>query len=248
MKYKALIFDLDGTAIPAKKEALPSTRVIDSIRKAQEVISVSAATGRSFPMVQAILDKCKFNNPCILSGGTEIIDPITNKIVWQVRLPENQVKQIVKVCLPYPYEVFFSDDVQGLPARDKRVRGSERIVYIKDCKLDDAKKIQKELLKIQDIASHFAGSWTPERVDFHITQKEATKKHAVNKLIKMLHVNKNEVIAVGDNNNDIPLFESAGFKVAMRNASDDLIQIADYIAPSVDEDGLAYVIDKFILS
>jgi HAD superfamily hydrolase (TIGR01484 family) len=247
MRYKALIFDLDGTAIPAVKNALPSDNIIDSIGKAQRVVTVSAATGRSLPMVQAILNACKLKDPCILSGGTEIIDPLTNKIVWQVRLLENQVKQIVKVCLPYPYEVFFSDDIKGLPARDRKVSGSERIVYIKDCKMEDAKKIQKELKEIQNITSHFAGSWTPDRVDVHITHKDATKKHAVNELTKMLCVGKNEVIAVGDNNNDIPLFESAGFKVAMGNATDDLKRVADYIAPPVKKDGLAYVIQKFIL-
>jgi len=239
---------MDGTAIPAIKDALPSTRITDSISKAQKVVSVSAATGRSLPMVQALLKKCNLKDPCILSGGTEIINPLNFNILWEVRLSKHQVTKIIEVCNPYPYEVFFSDEVKGLPARNKIQTGSERIVYVKDCKMDDAKKIQKDLMKMNDIAAHFAGSWTQGRVDIHITHISATKKHAVDQLIKILHVEKKEVLVVGDTSNDVPLFESAGFRVAMGNATDDLKQKADYIAPSVEEDGLAHVIETFILS
>jgi hydroxymethylpyrimidine pyrophosphatase-like HAD family hydrolase len=55
------------------------------------------------------------------------------------------------------------------------------------------------------------------------------------------------MIGVGDGYNDFPLLEACGLKVAMGNALEDLKGIADYIAPSVDEDGVANVIEKFIL-
>lgn len=54
-------------------------------------------------------------------------------------------------------------------------------------------------------------------------------------------------MVVGDGGNDLPLFELAGFKVAMGNAEEVLKKQADWIAPSVDEDGLAVAIKKFIL-
>lgn len=47
--------------------------------------------------------------------------------------------------------------------------------------------------------------------------------------------------------NDLPLFEASGFKVAMGNACPELKAVADYIAPSVTEDGLAHVVDRYIL-
>lgn len=55
-------------------------------------------------------------------------------------------------------------------------------------------------------------------------------------------------MAVGDGYNDYPLLMAAGFKVAMGNAVPEVKAIADYIAPSVDEDGAADVIEKFILN
>lgn len=56
------------------------------------------------------------------------------------------------------------------------------------------------------------------------------------------------MIGVGDGYNDFPLLMSCGLKIAMGNAIEELKDIADYIAPSVDEDGLAKVIDKYYLN
>jgi hydroxymethylpyrimidine pyrophosphatase-like HAD family hydrolase len=40
---------------------------------------------------------------------------------------------------------------------------------------------------------------------------------------------------------------ACGFKIAMGNANEELKQIADYVAPSVEEDGVAHIVEKFIL-
>ena len=56
------------------------------------------------------------------------------------------------------------------------------------------------------------------------------------------------MIGVGDARNDAPLLNVCGLKVAMGNADDKLKKIAHYIAPSVDEDGVAHVVERFILS
>jgi hydroxymethylpyrimidine pyrophosphatase-like HAD family hydrolase len=55
------------------------------------------------------------------------------------------------------------------------------------------------------------------------------------------------MIGVGDGHNDLPLFEACGFRVAMGNADEELKKLADYIAPSVEDDGIVDVIEKFIL-
>ena len=54
-------------------------------------------------------------------------------------------------------------------------------------------------------------------------------------------------MAVGDSGNDLPLFENAGFKVAMGNASPLLKQAADVVVASVKDNGLAEAIQKYIL-
>ena len=98
------------------------------------------------------------------------------------------------------------------------------------------------------LVAHAMGSWTPGTYDVHITHELATKKHALQSLLARLNVDHNNVMVVGDGGNDIPLFELAGLKVAMGNGADALKNKADWVAPSVDEDGLAVAIEKYILS
>lgn len=80
----------------------------------------------------------------------------------------------------------------------------------------------------------------------HITNRIATKKYALETLLRILDIKKNEVIGIGDTDNDLPLFESVGFKIAMANGTEKLKSLADCIAPSVTEDGLASIIDKVL--
>ena len=246
-KYEALIFDIDGVAILIRLDARPSNRVIDAVKKAQRVVKVSAATGRSMPYARRILSDLALTDPCIVSGGTQIIDPTTEETLWEKRLTQEQVQNVVDIFTTYPYEIGFSDELKGAPAKDKKVTGPERIIYVWALKRETAEDLQRKLNQIEGVAAHIAESWTKGCVDIHITNALATKKDAIEKLIEILDIEKENIIGVGDSDNDLPLFESVGYKVAMGNAVDRLKNAADYIAPSVDEDGLVDVIDRFIL-
>jgi hydroxymethylpyrimidine pyrophosphatase-like HAD family hydrolase len=61
------------------------------------------------------------------------------------------------------------------------------------------------------------------------------------------HLSATQVMAVGDNDNDVPMLQWAGVGVAVGNASPLARTAADWIAPPVSEDGAAAAIDKYIL-
>ena len=67
-------------------------------------------------------------------------------------------------------------------------------------------------------------------------------------MAEILKIGKDAILGVGDHENDMLLFDAVGFKVAMGNAEDNLKAKADFIAPTVYDDGLAFVIDKFIIT
>lgn len=91
-------------------------------------------------------------------------------------------------------------------------------------------------------------SWSKGKVSLLISHTAATKQHAILKVAEILKIDTHEIIGVGDGYNDFPLLMACGLKIAMGNAVLELKEIADYIAPSVDEDGVAHIIEKFILS
>jgi len=56
-----------------------------------------------------------------------------------------------------------------------------------------------------------------------------------------------ETMAVGDSGNDASMIEWAGVGVAMGNALHEAVAVADWVAPSVEDDGLVAAIDKFVV-
>ena len=61
-------------------------------------------------------------------------------------------------------------------------------------------------------------------------------------------INPDEIMAVGDQDNDVDMLKVANIKVAMGNSTEGLKQVANFIAPPVEKDGLAFAIEKFILN
>jgi HAD superfamily hydrolase (TIGR01484 family) len=247
MEYKAIILDLDGTTIPNRKDGMPSKRVIDIIHRLRGDISISAATGRGLNGCKEILKSLGLTSPCIVNGGTRIVDPVTEKVIWEKELDKSQVEKIMAVAKEYHYPVFFGDELEGEHPKSKIIKKGERIIYIEPVTKDDTEIILGKLSKIPNITAHKVISWTPDHFDIHITHSEATKRHSLEILLEILQVEKDEVVAIGDSNNDLPLFELAGYKIAMQNGSEELKSKADMVAPSVAEDGVAIALEKLFL-
>lgn len=74
--------------------------------------------------------------------------------------------------------------------------------------------------------------------------KKASKELAVAKLLNMYGIQYEDVIAFGDDHNDIGLFHACGWSVAMGNAVKELKEIASEITVSNDEDGIAVVLER----
>lgn len=81
-----------------------------------------------------------------------------------------------------------------------------------------------------------------------ICAKGANKWNAIQNLIEKLEILPSEVIAIGDNINDIKMIENAGLGVAMQNGSPHVRAIADVVAPSNNEDGVACIVEKYVLN
>ncbi len=75
-----------------------------------------------------------------------------------------------------------------------------------------------------------------------LTARGVSKGAALRALARRLGIRHEEIVAIGDQDNDRSLLEAAGLRVAMGNAVPELKALADLIAPSVSEDGVAWAI------
>ena len=79
-----------------------------------------------------------------------------------------------------------------------------------------------------------------------IANIDSNKGNAVKKLLEILNIKKEETIAIGDDVNDLSMFEQVGYKVAVDNAIDIVKEKADEITLSNDEDGVAVFLNKLL--
>jgi len=248
MKYKAVIFDIDGTAVSNEQHAKPSKLLIETIEKAKNKTHICAATGRIYATAKWVIDPLKLVDPCIISSGAEIIDPTSGKILWQKSIPKDAVKNILQITSLYPYEMTVASQYVTYPPQKRLMLQDENIIYVKEIPIKQSISLIKKLRNIKNIVVYSAPDYQKGKITLNITHKDATKEKALGILTEMLGIRKEEIIAVGDGENDLPLFASAKLKIALDNATEQLKRSADVIAPSVDKDGLAYIIQEYILS
>lgn len=249
MKYKALILDLDGTTVPNVIETLPNEKVSQAIHRAKDKIHICVATGRPLYLVEDILNHLDLSGPCILNNGTQIYDPVKKRMIKETYHNHDSAKKITQIFNKHKVKFGVFDGINDTDF-DMKQKIPEKIlsIYAPDVRPNDVDKIADELNQVPHAIAQKIKSWTPGFVSIDVTHTDATKLHGIIEIKKLLHVKKDEIIGVGDSYNDFPLLMACGLKIAMGNAVPELKAIADFIAPSVDEDGVATIIEKFILS
>jgi len=246
-KYKALMLDLDGTTIPNRQDGLPSQKVIEAVKKAQKIISVCVATGRPMDQAKQILEVLQIDKPVILLGGSQIIDGKSKEFIYERPLETDDVKTVLTALKPFNVKIVMDEKISKVDFTDSYQPKEVFNVFIKPLSANKADEIANKISYINTIAVHKIISWEPGKISINISHSIATKQHAIYEVAKILRIETSEIIGIGDGYNDFPLLMACGLKVAMGNAVKEIKAIADYIAPSVNEDGVAEVIEKFIL-
>lgn len=250
-KYKAIISDIDGTIAPLKWHAKPSDKVRNAIVEVQQKgITFSLATGKPFYLVEHLIDELGLTSPIIIDNGAAIYDTLTKEPLWESKMDDDIVGKIFTLAKQYNKRVRFSSgknsvDVTEFAAQHTNITK----ILVMGLVVKDAEELIKTIEdNFKNVAVLRAQAHEGEGFrDIYVTNSTATKQHAVMKVAEILGIQTTEIIGIGDHYNDFPLLMACGLKVAMGNAVDDLKAIADYVAPSVNEDGVVDVIQKFIM-
>ncbi len=245
MKYKALLLDIDGTIVLKGFTNLPSEKVKKAIQNIQGKVKICLATSRTLNYADPIIQAIGGVDLCVLNGGAILFDLHTRKILEACYLPENTVKRILQDNNDLRDRTILTTTLE-----DKTLKQSydpaavTGFLYIQ-LTTSEVERVTERLKKVDGISFHILTQTFDNMPVVVVTDVGGTKQQAIEHVIKILQVNPDEIVAVGDGENDIPMILAAGMGVAMGNAADGLKSIADYIAPSVQEDGVAHVIEKF---
>jgi Cof subfamily protein (haloacid dehalogenase superfamily) len=259
-------FDLDGTLVD--NDLILSARLCQAVTQAQQCGAIiTIATGRDTRLTTRFARELGLTAPIICAQGGLIYDFLGDRTLHDVRLPPEIIPQAIDAAKQYGWNLHFEmADRSYLPAvsnhppilfellrysqwsrlddllRDLPETPHKFLVTLNHP--DDRPRIMSELCEIFDgqiriVPSHpYLIEGVPPGV---------TKGSGLAWLANYYTVHQSEVMAVGDNDNDVPMIEWAGLGVAIGNASLAAITAADWIAPPVYEDGAAVTIEKFML-
>lgn len=249
-KYKAVISDIDGTLTILSPTAYPTDRVVKTIKAIHKKgVCFSLATGRPFFMIEYLIKHLGLNSPMITDNGAVIINAKDRSVMWEAVLPNEEASEILKLTKKYQLtrlscDVANFENPKKIPSNVKIRKMSVHGLTEKQAE-DLVKNIRVNFKNLAvDKTAAYEGK---QYLDVYISHADATKQYAVLKYAQILGISTKEIVGIGDHYNDFPLLMACGLKIAMGNAVKDLKEIADYIAPPVEEDGLAQALEKYLL-
>lgn len=269
MKYKILVLDLDGTLTNSKKEITP--RVKKAILAAQEKgVTVVLASGRPtygiVPLAEE-LEIGRYGGYILSYNGGQIINWESQNVVYEKVLSTDVfpylylcAKENGFVILSYKGECILSEDSTNEYVRHEAFLNKMKSVTIDNfldeftmpvpkCLIvgnpDGLSKLEKEMkAQLEEKMNVFRS----EPFFLELVPLGIDKALSLNILLKKLGMKAEEMIACGDGFNDLSMIQLAGLGVAMANAQSVVKESANYITLSNDEDGVADVVERFILA
>lgn len=273
MSYKLICIDIDGTLLTDDKKL--SKRNIDAIKNANNKgVHVAISTGRIFPSANYYAKLIGVKSPIIASNGAYIKDSNEDKVIYKKNMEFNKTIKIINILREYKLRPHFNTHNKILTEDlefSKKVYSKMNEVLSENNKVDielidtwenALKTYEHEILKgiivdkdinkvreVKEIVSKEEGievvsSYTN---NFEVMNKGISKGNAVKILSEILEVKKENVMCIGDSENDLSMIKFAGLGVAMGNATKYIKESADYITDINNEDGVAKAIEKFIL-
>ncbi|MBI3949840.1 MAG: HAD family phosphatase [Acidobacteria bacterium] len=276
MKIGLLALDIDGTLLNAQFQVSEANRRAIQEVIAQGVLVV-LVTGRRFVIAQPIARELELATPLVSHNGAltkntqtlEVIDyhPLAASLARRTVEMGREVKADLVCCydpVGYGRAVFEAVSEQNVRLR----RYLERAPMVVEQVHDLWTYIEEDPIQVMSsgpcalmaqfeevLASHLAGKVTLLKTAYplhdmtilDIIAPQCSKGAAVAAVVARYGLSREEVMAIGDNHNDLEMLEFAGLGVVMGNAEQRVKSLGYHITGSNDEDGVAEAIRRFIL-
>lgn len=265
MSYKLIAIDMDGTLLTPSLEI--SRRTIETVRNVIEKgVVVTLSTGRMYSAAIPFANTLQLDVPLITCNGALVKCAQSGKEYSKKTIPSSYCKEVIQYCHSNNLSLSIYKDDKILIENNTNLHIHQHMDMSEPQIIDDIYTIfDDSIIKI------LIGSKDKNSLDYYtrklyevyknklnfyfslpyfveIIHKDSNKKNALKFLATLLNVRKEEIISIGDNFNDMGMIEYAGLGVAMGNAPNYLKQVADFVTVSNDEDGVNYVLEKFILN
>lgn len=265
--YKLIALDMDGTLLNEEKKISKENYL--AIKQAREKgIKVVLATGRPTKGIERYLGKLDLINDedyCVTYNGSLVVNTGTKEELTKILLTSEDVHYLYDLskkldvnihalttegCIAPKLSKYTKLEIEmndipfhqiDFSAVDNTIPVAKVMFIDKENKISSAiKNLPKEVYEKYTVVRS-------EPFFLEFLDKKVNKGTGIKSLAEKLGIKQEEVICIGDAGNDIHMIKYAGLGVAMGNAFPEVKRVADYITLSNEENGVAHVINKFIL-
>lgn len=270
--YDLIAIDVDGTLLDSQNNI--SSSLVPLFRTAEASgIGVTLISGRPELTMGPLIKELDLKLPYVSSGGAQISDPISGAIITSFTLKREEVQALAEqgraveagLIAMEAHRLYYEGSLEKF----------QLVHEAGEINLSGIKKLRASVSRVQDVVDasptplKFTISDLPAvlaRVEeklrasglpvyltysspvyLEATNASANKGTALQYLAQHLGIPLERVLVIGDSPNDLSMFKVAGTAIAMGNATASVKNAARWIAPTNDEDGVAWVFREIIL-
>ncbi|AOY75717.1 Cof-type HAD-IIB family hydrolase [Clostridium formicaceticum] len=260
MRYKLVVLDMDGTLLDDHHQVSEKNKkIIQHFSK--EGIQFILASGRPYASLYPYVKDLGLQLPVIAANGAVVKCPLTHKTHYESVVPLELAQEILDYGKAYAYSIscYFEDEV---------ITFDERMVKV-HWELEKLKAKMMDKFLVEKAPNKMIYSAAPQKIEkafkflankyserlyitcsadiyLDVMNLGTSKGRALSHILSQMNISSSEVMVIGNNFNDLAMFEVAGLAVAMANSPEKVKHEADFITKLNTEDGVAYALEQLI--
>ncbi len=268
MDYQMIVLDLDGTLTNRDKEVTERTRqvLLEAQRQGKRIVLASGRPTYGVLPLAELLKLDQYGGYILSFNGGFIMDCSTREVIFQKFLPREVNRQVIELAikeqedlLTYQDQYLITNHPESsyvqLESRVSHlmVRKPENLADYVDFAVpkflmaEDGRYLALVEGRVKAALGKQFSIYRSDPFFLEILPRGIDKAQCLEYLLDYIGMKREQMIACGDGYNDQSMIRFAGLGVAMANAVLPVRKVADYVTFSNDEDGVAHVVEKFLL-
>ncbi|RMD00474.1 sugar-phosphatase [Clostridium autoethanogenum] len=265
--YKLVGIDMDGTLLRDDKSI--SEENYNAIQKAKELgVKIVLATGRPLKGIEKYLKQLKLTSEgdySVAFNGAVVQKNNNGKVISENLLKHEDLKYLYNLSKQLNVNIHIltfdfcaaaklnkysklESSLNKIPLKILDLNQiPDYVPIVKVMFVDEEEKLSKAIENLPRTVYEKYTVLRSEPYFLEFINKNVNKGFGIQVLKEKLNISRDEIMCIGDAGNDIHMIKYAGLGVAMENAFSDTKKVADYITKTNEQNGVAHVINKFIL-
>lgn len=262
MDIKLIVSDIDGTLIGTDEKLKEEFHKLKEFVRNNN-IPFTLATGRCYDEVENFIKEFEVDLPIVVNNGAGAVKD--GNFIWETTMKASMLRKAIECADELGMVIVTSDGISNKSYRHndyirnqiKKFGRYEEIYRPKEEEWSTA-KIQKLLIidplpegRIDLVLEHLKPyeevlnivKYNDRSVD--IMPAATNKAQGIINIAKMLNIDINQIMAIGDAKNDIEMLNAVGIGVAVSNADSKLKEVADYVCDFPNAGGVLQAVKKF---